>query len=92
MKELTNKHSVGQTIAKLRKQKGWTQEDFAQRLYVSRTAVSKWESGRGYPNIESLKAIAKEFLLASNFLAKRLDELYWECNNRDSDPPYVFEF
>lgn len=48
-------------LQELRKQKGWTQEDFAQRLYVSRTAVSKWESGRGYPNIESLKAIAKEF-------------------------------
>ena len=30
-------------------------------LYVSRTAVSKWESGRGYPNIESLKAIAAIF-------------------------------
>ena len=29
----------------LRHQKGWTQEELAQRLYVSRTAVSKWESG-----------------------------------------------
>ena len=42
----------------LRKQKGLTQEELAQKLYVSRTAVSKWESGRGYPNIDSLKAIA----------------------------------
>ena len=45
----------------LRKQKGWTQEELAEALYVSRTAISKWESGRGYPNIESLKAIAKFF-------------------------------
>ena len=45
----------------LRKQKGLTQEELAEKLYVSRTAVSKWESGRGYPNIESLKAIAKFF-------------------------------
>ena len=30
-------------------------------LYVSRTAISKWESGRGFPNIESLKAISKFF-------------------------------
>ena len=45
----------------LRKQKGWTQEELAQKLYVSRTAVSKWESGRGYPNIDSLKAIATCF-------------------------------
>lgn len=45
----------------LRKQKGITQEELAQALYVSRTAVSKWESGRGYPNIDSLKAIAVYF-------------------------------
>lgn len=45
----------------LRKQSGLTQEELAQVLYVSRTAISKWESGRGYPNIESLKAIAAYF-------------------------------
>ena len=48
-------------IQELRKQKGLTQEDLAEKLYVSRTAISKWESGRGYPNIESLKAISKFF-------------------------------
>ncbi len=46
-------------LQELRKQKGLTQEELAQALFVSRTAISKWESGRGYPNIESLKAIAK---------------------------------
>lgn len=45
----------------LRKQKGITQEELADDLYVSRTAISKWESGRGYPSIDSLKAIAKFF-------------------------------
>lgn len=48
-------------LQQLRKQKGLTQEELAACLYVSRTAVSKWESGRGYPNIDSLKAIAKFF-------------------------------
>ena len=48
-------------LQELRKQKGITQEELAESLYVSRTAISKWESGRGYPNIESLKAIAKFF-------------------------------
>lgn len=52
----------------LRKQKGLTQEELAALLYVSRTAVSKWESGRGFPNIESLKAISKYFSVS-------LDEL-----------------
>ena len=45
-------------LQELRKQKGLTQEEAAQRLFVSRAAVSKWESGRGYPNVDSLKAIA----------------------------------
>lgn len=48
-------------LQELRKQKGLTQEELAKELYVSRTAVSKWESGRGYPNLESLKAMAKFF-------------------------------
>ena len=48
-------------LQSLRKQKGLTQEELAQALFVSRTAISKWESGRGYPNIDSLKAIARYF-------------------------------
>lgn len=42
-------------LSQLRKAKGLTQEELAEALYVSRTAVSKWESGRGYPSIDSLK-------------------------------------
>lgn len=45
----------------LRKQNNLTQEQLAKQLYVSRTAVSKWESGKGYPNIESLKCISQLF-------------------------------
>ena len=48
-------------IQELRKRKGLTQEELAEVLFVSRTAISKWESGRGYPNIDSLKAMAKFF-------------------------------
>jgi transcriptional regulator with XRE-family HTH domain len=55
-------------LQQLRKQRGLTQEELADLLYVSRTAISKWESGRGFPNIESLKAISKYFSLS-------LDEL-----------------
>ena len=48
-------------LQQLRKQNNMTQEQLAEKLYVSRAAVSKWESGKGYPNIESLKAISKLF-------------------------------
>ena len=55
-------------LQELRRRKGLTQEELAQALWVSRTAVSKWESGRGYPSIDSLKQIAK-------FYAVTIDEL-----------------
>ena len=45
-------------LQELRKRKGLTQEELAEALYVSRTAISKWESGRGFPSIDSLKSIA----------------------------------
>ena len=48
-------------LQKLRSDEGLTQEELAEKLFVSRTAVSKWESGRGYPSIDSLIAIAKHF-------------------------------
>lgn len=48
-------------LQELRKQRDLTQEELAAALYVSRAAVSKWESGRGYPGIDSLKAIARFF-------------------------------
>ena len=55
-------------LQQLRKQKALTQEELAKALYVSRTAISKWESGRGCPTIDSLKAI-------SEFFGVSIDEL-----------------
>lgn len=55
-------------LQELRKSKNLTQEELAEKLFVSRTAVSKWESGRGYPNIDSLKEI-------SAFFSVSIDEL-----------------
>lgn len=51
-------------LKELRKNRGLTQEELAQALFVSRTAISKWESGKGYPNIDSLKAISKYFCVS----------------------------
>ena len=48
-------------LQELRKRRGLTQDELAEKLFVSRTAISKWDSGRGYPNIDSLKALSKFF-------------------------------
>ena len=55
-------------LQELRKKRGLTQEELAESLYVSRTAISKWESGRGYPSIDSLREI-------SNFFSVSIDDL-----------------
>ena len=53
--------SFGEKLAKLRKEKGMSQESLAQELNVSRQAVSKWESNSAYPETEKIIAICKLF-------------------------------
>ncbi|MEE1012605.1 MAG: helix-turn-helix transcriptional regulator, partial [Acutalibacteraceae bacterium] len=80
-------------LQELRKQKGFTQEELAQALYVSRTAISKWESGRGYPNIDSLKAIAQFFGVTVDALLR--EDAYPEVGKdekADSAKPYFAWF
>ena len=48
-------------LQELRKRRGLTQEELTELLYVSCAAISKWESGRGYQSIDSLKAISAYF-------------------------------
>ena len=55
-------------LQELRKGRGLTQEELAEALFVSRTAISKWESGRGYPSIDSLQEI-------SNYFSVTIDDL-----------------
>ena len=53
--------TFGEKIKSLREQNGITQDDLAERLYVTRTAVSKWENDKGLPSIDTLKRIAELF-------------------------------
>lgn len=80
MKQVSEYMELSEKLQALRKRKGLTQEELAEALFVSRTAVSKWESGRGYPSIDSLKAVSKYFgitideLLSSDELLTIADE------------------
>jgi len=56
-----NQYVTGAVIKELREKKGLTQAELAEKLYVSDKAVSKWESGKGYPDITLLEPIAKVF-------------------------------
>ena len=68
-------------LQELRKQKGLTQEELAEQLYVSRTAVSKWESGRGYPGIDSIRAIAAFFSVTVDQLLSSDQVLELACKD-----------
>lgn len=63
-----NKHSIGKTIAELRKAKGWTQIELAERLNISDKAVSKWESEAGYPEITMFPQLANLFEVSIDYL------------------------
>lgn len=75
-------------LQKLRTSQNMTQEELAEKLYVSRTAISKWESGRGYPSIDSLKMIAKFFnvtideLICSGEMVSLAEENIKDTNKR----------
>ena len=61
-------HSIGKTIAELRKAKGWTQIELAEKLNVSDKAVSKWEKDNGLPSIEFFPALADLFGVSIDYL------------------------
>ena len=59
---------IGARIASLRKLKGITQSELAEILLISNKAVSKWETGQGYPDITFLPKLAKLFNVTIDFL------------------------
>ena len=75
------KHSVGQTIAALRKKKGWTQVELAEKLQVSDKAVSKWEKDDAFPSVEFFPVLASLFEVSIDFLivGKAPEEKNYHC-------------
>ncbi len=63
-----NEHSIGKTIATLRKSKGWTQTELAKKLDVTDKAVSKWESEAGIPEISQFPSLANLFDVSIDYL------------------------
>lgn len=60
-RETEEQEGLWRKAAEVRKQSGMTQETFAEQLHVSRQAVSRWESGRGYPEIEKILYICHRY-------------------------------
>lgn len=63
----------------LRKKNDLTQDELAEKLFVTRQAVSRWESGETTPNIETLKALSKLFDVSINTLLGSPRKLMCQC-------------
>ena len=85
MNENENK-TFADIIVELRKEKGFTQQDLANKLHITDKAVSKWERGLSYPDITSLSSIAKVFDVDSSYLidlCKSEDNPYIDNNKKE---------
>lgn len=67
------------TIYELRTKKGLSQDELAEKLFVTRQAVSRWENGETVPNTETLKLLSKEFDVSINTLLGSPRQLICQC-------------
>ena len=68
-----------QVILELRTQKGMSQDELAEKVFVSRQAVSRWENGETVPNTETLKLLSKVFDVSINTLLGSPRKLICQC-------------
>lgn len=62
--------SLAEKIIKLRKEQGWSQEELASRLDVTRQSVSKWESASSVPDLEKIVKMSELFQVSTDYLLK----------------------
>lgn len=55
-------------IVMLRKKNGWSQEEFAEKMYVSRQAISRWENGTALPDAQNVLQLSKLFNVTTDYL------------------------
>lgn len=66
-------------ILELRKKNGLSQEDLAEKVMVTRQAVSRWETGETVPNTETLKLLSNTFNVTINTLLGSPEQLFCQC-------------
>ena len=83
--------TLAEKLTQLRKQNGWSQEEFAAQLNISRQSVSKWESGASVPDLEKLVKISDIFGVSIDYLIREdsQEEVPYSLpqNSEIPDPP-----
>ena len=60
--------TFGEKLLKLRKERGWTQEELAAQIHISRQALSKWEQGTALPDTENVLQVSRLFGVSTDYL------------------------
>ena len=79
--------SLANKIIEERKKKGWSQEDLAEKLGISRQSVSKWESAGSVPDLQKIIQLSSLFGVATDYLLK--DNEAFSNNDFEEAGPYV---
>ena len=66
-------------LKNIREKHNLTQDQMAERIHVTRQAVSRWETGETQPNTEMLKVLSKEFNVSINTLLGAPRQLFCQC-------------
>ena len=62
--------NLAEKIMTLRKKRGWSQEELAMQLNISRQSVSKWESGASIPDLDKILKLSEIFDVTTDYLLK----------------------
>ena len=75
-----NQEKIGKFILKLRKEKNMTQKELANKIGVTDRAISKWENGRGLPDLSLMKPLCDELEISINELisGERIDKIEYQ--------------
>lgn len=80
--------TIADRILELRKVKGISQEELADKIGVSRQAVSKWESEQSIPDLDKIIILSEFFEVTTDFLLKGIESD--KINNKEKELPYFF--
>ena len=79
--------SFAEKISSLRRQKNWSQEELAEKLMVTRQAVSKWESGQSMPDLDKIVQLSETLGVSTDYLLKdEIAEVETTASKKDKEP------
>lgn len=85
--------NLAEKIMTLRKKRGWSQEELAMQLNISRQSVSKWESGASIPDLDKILKLSEIFDVTTDYLLKETEEESgdWKSEREVSERPGVMQ-